>query len=72
MVIPPGLPPRAKPPRFAVSAAPGSRGVAIDYTGTFPHAGTEEGFGSDVVYDTVSTSEIEEQLLEFVRMAAGA
>lgn len=72
VIVPPGLPPHAKPPRFTVGAAPGARGLAIDYTGTFPHPGTESGFGSEVVYDTVYTSELEEQLLEFVKMAAGA
>jgi hypothetical protein len=70
VITPPGLPPHAKPPRFTVSAAQGPRGLAIDYTGTFPHPGTEAGFGSEVVYDTVYTSELEEQLLEFVKMAA--
>ena len=72
VLVPAGLPPHAKPPRFTVAAAPGTQGLAIEYTGTFPHAGPEGGFGAEITYDTVYTSELEEQLLEFVRIAVGA
>lgn len=72
VVIPRGLPHGAKPPRFAVSAAPGIRGLGVDYTGTFPHSGPEGTFGAEIIYDTVYTSELEQQLLEFVGMATGA
>ncbi len=71
VITPPGLPAGERPPRFAAAAAPGTRGLAIDYTGTFPAAGPEGGFGAEVTYDTVYTSELEEQLIEFVRKAVG-
>ena len=69
VITPAGLPAGAMPPRFAVSAAAGPSGLSIDYTGSFPSAGAEGGFGAEIVYDTVTTGELEEQLLEFVRMA---
>ena len=72
VIDPPGLPKGARPPQLAIAAAPGPRGLSIDYTGTFPNAGAEGGFGAEVIYDTVYTTELEEQLLEFVRMATGA
>jgi hypothetical protein len=71
-IVPPGLPHGARPPLLAIAAAPGPSGLSIDYTGTFPNAGLEGGFAAEIGYDTVYTSEIEEQLLQFVRLATGA
>lgn len=72
VIVPPELPPGARPPRLAITASFGPRGLAIDYTGTFPHAGAEGGFGAEIGYDTIYTSELEQQILEFVRIATGA
>lgn len=72
VIVPAGLPSHAKPPRFTVAAAPAARGLTIECTGTFPNAGAEGGFGAEIIYDTVYTSELEEQVLEFVRIAVGA
>jgi|SRR5579863_119325 len=72
VILTPGLPQGARPPQLAIAAAPGSQGLSIDYTGTFPHAGVEGGFGGAIEYDTIYTDQLEEQLLEFVRRAIGA
>lgn len=72
VIVTPRLPKGARPPQLAIAAAPGPRGLSIDYTGTFPHSGVEGGFGGEIDYDTIYTSELEEQVLEFVRLATGA
>lgn len=72
VIVPPELPQGARPPRLAIGAAFGPRGLSIDYTGSFPNAGADGGFGAEIGYDTIYTSELEQQILEFVRMATGA
>lgn len=72
IVVPPGLPPRAAPPRLTVAAAPAPRGLVVDYTGTFPNAGAEGGFGAEVQYDTIYTDELPTSIAEFVALATGA
>ncbi len=72
VIVTPGLPQGARPPQLAIAAAPGAQGLSIDYTGTFPKAGAEGGFGGQIEYDTIYTDQLEEQLLEFVRLAIGA
>ncbi len=69
VIEPAGLPQSAAPPRLTIAAASGERGLSIECTGTYPEAGAEGGFGAEVVYDTVYTSELDEQILEFIRMA---
>ena len=71
VIVPPGLPHGARPPRFTVAAAQGPNGLAIEFTGTFPHAGAEGGFGGEVQYDTIYTSELQSTLTEFVRLTTG-
>jgi hypothetical protein len=72
VVVPPNLPKGAPPPRLAISAAPGERALAVDYTGTFPGAGATGGFGGEIDYDTIYPSQAEEKILEFVALATGA
>ena len=71
VIVPPNLPPGARAPQLAVAAAPGPQGLTIEYTGTFPHAGAEGGFGGEVQYDTIYSNELEAHILEFVRLATG-
>jgi hypothetical protein len=72
VIVPPKLPPSARPPLLAIAAAPGPRGLSIEYTGTYPGAGPEGGFGGEVQFDTIYTNELEDHILEFVRLATGA
>ncbi|MGE5268819.1 MAG: hypothetical protein ACM3JG_04000 [Thiohalocapsa sp.] len=72
IVVPPGLPPRAAPPRLSVTAAPAPSGLVIEFTGTYPNAGAEGGFGAEVQYDTIYTDELPSSIAEFVALATGA
>ena len=72
VIVPPHLPQGAPPPRLSISAAPGERALAIDYTGTFPHVGVTGGFGAEVDYDAIYPSQVEEKILDFVALATGA
>ena len=72
VIVPRSLPKSAPPPRLAISAAPGERALAIDYTGTFPYAGASGGFGAEIDYDTIYPSQVEEKILDFVALATGA
>lgn len=72
VLVPPGLPQGARAPQLTIAAAPGPRGLSLEYTGTFPHTGAEGGFGAEVQYDTIYTNELEEHILEFVGLATGA
>jgi hypothetical protein len=72
VIVPPRLPEGAPRPRLAISAAPGERAVAVDYTGTFPHAGVTGGFGAEIDYDSIYPSQVEEKILDFVALATGA
>jgi hypothetical protein len=72
VIIPRDLPEGARPPRLTISAAAGERAVAIDYTGTFPHAGVTGGFGAEIDYDTIYPSQVEEKIVDFITLATGA
>lgn len=72
VIVPPHLPEGAPPPRLSISAAPGDRAVAIDYTGTFPFVGPDGGFGAEIDYDTVYPSQVDDKILDFVTLATGA
>ena len=72
VIVPRDLPPGARAPRLTISAAPGERPLAIDYTGTFPFVGATGGFGAEIDYDTVYPTQIEEKILDFVALATGA
>lgn len=72
VIIPPHLPEGAPPPRLSISAAPGERALAIDYTGTFPYAGVGGGFGAEIDYDSIYPSQVEDKILDFVALATGA
>ena len=72
VVVPPGLPEHAPPPRLIILADAGERSLNIEYTGTYPHAGATGGFGGEVDYDAVYPSQLEEKVLEFVALATGA
>ena len=70
--MPRNLPKGAPPPRLAISATPGERTLAVDYTDTFPHAGAAGSFGAEIDYDTIYPSQVEEKILDFVALATGA
>jgi hypothetical protein len=72
VIIPPNLPKGAPPPRLSISVAPGERALAVDYTGTFPGAGATGGFGSEIDFDTIYPSQVEEKIIDFVALATGA
>jgi hypothetical protein len=72
VIVPRNLPAGAQPPRLSISAASGERAVAVDYTGTFPHAGVAGSFGAEIDYDTIYPSQVEEKILDFVALATGA
>ncbi len=72
IIEPPHLPEGAPPPRLSISPAPGERAVAVDYTGTFPYVGADGGFGSEIDYDTIYPSQVEDKILDFVTLATGA
>jgi hypothetical protein len=72
VIVPPKLPQGARPPQLAIAAAPGPRGLSLEYTGAYPGGGARGGFGGEVQYDTIYTSELEAHILEFVRLATGA
>ena len=66
------LPAGARPPRLTIYAAEGDRPLMVEYTGTFPHVGATGGFGAEVDYDAIYSSQIEEKILDFVALATGA
>jgi hypothetical protein len=72
VIVPRNLPKCAPSPHLAISAAPGERALAVDYTGTFPFAGVNGGFGAEIDYDTIYPSQVEEKILDFVALATGA
>lgn len=72
VIVPRNLPEGVQPPRLSISAAPGERAVAVDYTGTFPYAGVTGGFGAEIDYDAIYPSQVEEKILDFVALATGA
>jgi hypothetical protein len=46
--------------------------LMVEYTGTFPGVGATGGFGAEVDYDAIYPSQVEEKILDFVALAAGA
>ena len=72
VIVPPQLPPGARAPQLTIAAAPGPRGLSIEYTGTFPGTGAKGGYGAEVQYDTIYTDELEAHISEFVRLATEA
>jgi hypothetical protein len=72
VIVPRHLPEGVQPPRLTISAAPGERAVAVDYTGTFPYVGATGGFGAEIDYDMIYPSQVEEKILDFVALATGA
>jgi hypothetical protein len=71
-IVPRHLPNGAKPPRLTVYAtSDGDRPVMVEYTGTFPHVGATGGFGGEIDYDPIFTSQLEEKILDFVALATG-
>ena len=72
VIVPPGLPHGARPPRLTIIGADGRRAVEVNYTGTFPHETQADGVGAEIGYDTIYPSQIEERILDFVRLATGA
>jgi hypothetical protein len=71
VIVPRSLPTGAKPPRLTVYAVDGERPLMVEYTGTFPHVGATGGFGAEIDYDPIFTSQLEEKILDFVALAAG-
>jgi hypothetical protein len=69
VVIPRHLPAGARPPQLTISAAEGPRPLAIDHTGTFPRSGATGGFGAEIEYDTIHSSQLEEHVRTFVALA---
>ncbi len=72
VILPPKLPQGARPPQLTITAAPGPRGLSIEYTGTYPGTGAKGGYGGQVQYDTIYTDELEAHIMEFVRLATEA
>src|SRR5271155_725465 len=72
VIVPKGLPRGALPPRLTVYAAEGERPLMIEYTGTFPHAGGTGGFGAEIDFDPIFSSQVKEKILDFVALATGA
>jgi hypothetical protein len=71
-IVPRRLPNGAKPPRLAIYAtSDGDRPLMVEYTGTFPHVGATGGFGGEIDYDPIFTSQLEEKILDFVALATG-
>jgi len=48
------------------------RPLLVEYTGNFPGVGATGGYGAEIDYDTVYPSQLEEQILGFVKLAIGA
>jgi len=71
IIVPRRLPTGAKPPRLTVYAIDGERPLMVEYTGTFPYIGATGGFGAEIDYDPIFTSQLEEKILDFVALAAG-
>ena len=71
VIVPRDLPHGARPPRLIISAAPGERPLAVDYTGTFPFVGATGGFGAEIGYDKVYPTQVDEKILDFVALATG-
>ncbi len=69
VIVPPKLPQGARPPQLANAAAPGPRGLSIEYTGTYPGTGAKGGYAGEVQYDTIYTNELEAHILKFLRLA---
>ena len=57
---------------MTVYAAEGERPLMIEYTGTFPHAGVTGGFGAEIDFDPIFSSQVKEKILDFVALATGA
>jgi hypothetical protein len=72
VIVPRNLPSGAIPPRLSISAVAGERALAVDYTGTFPAVCASGGFGTEVDYDTIFPSQVEDKILDFVALATGA
>jgi hypothetical protein len=72
VIVPSRLPTGAKPPRLTIYAVDGGRPLMVEYTGTFPGVGATGGFGAEVDYDPIYPSQVEEKILDFVALAAGA
>jgi hypothetical protein len=53
-------------------AAEGDRPLMVEYTGTFPHAGATGGFGAEIDFDPIFSSQVTEKILDFVALAIGA
>jgi hypothetical protein len=78
-IVPPGLPPRARPPRLAITASrpprpqnpSHDRPLLVEFTGTFPHAGATGGYGAEIDYTTIGPAQLEEKVAEFLAMATG-
>jgi hypothetical protein len=72
MIVRGPLPNGTRPPRLSVYATDdGARPLMIEFTGTFPHVGATGGFGAEVDFDPIYPSQLEEKILDFVRLAAG-
>jgi hypothetical protein len=65
------LPKGANPPRLTCYLADGEPPIMVEFTGTFPHVGALGGFGAEIDYDPVYPSQIEEKILEFIRLVSG-
>jgi len=72
VITPLDLPERAQPPRFLVYAPGDGRPLEVEYTGTFPVIGRHHQrlrYEAEVDYDAIFPSQLEERLLDFVKMA---
>jgi hypothetical protein len=65
------LPHGARPPLLTIYATDDVRPLMIEFTGTFPHVGATGSFGAEVDFDPIYPSQLEEKILDFVRLATG-
>jgi hypothetical protein len=72
VIVPPHLPEHARPPRLTIYAGEGEYPLIVESTGTFPGIGATDGFGAEVDYDSIHTGQVEEKVLDFVRLATSA